>query len=130
MSPLHHVAFRTTDTEALVAFYERVVGLPRASVSGNGVWLLAGDVVLMVEARAADEGGPDETARDLLAFRPASLSRAEFEPHLARHGVAVEDVTEHSVYFRDPDGRRLAFSDFDFGAISPEPISPSTPRGS
>jgi hypothetical protein len=42
-----------------------------------------------------------------MAGRPAALSNA---------GIAIEAETPHTIYFRDPDGRRVALSDYPFDA--------------
>jgi hypothetical protein len=48
------------------------------------------------------------------AVGPSAL-RASWTARLAAAGVAVEAQTEFTLYFRDPDGRRVALSAYDFG---------------
>ncbi len=106
---LHHLALRTRDVERLVAFYRRVFDLlvVREGPHGCGqsVWLQLEHGVLMIEPAAEDEPSIDPQSLELVAFRVDLARRAEIEAR-----VSVEARTEHTIYFRDPDGRRLAVS--------------------
>jgi glyoxylase I family protein len=107
----------------------------RAGPGGDRVWLAAGTAVLMLERAGEGEGegeGDDEGERegvapatmDLLAFAgddaendagavgaKAHASAIEtWRARLASAGVRVEAETAHTLYFRDPDGRRVALS--------------------
>jgi len=125
---IHHVALRTADLARLESFYVNVIGLavipaaPRAAPGGGDrVWLAAGGAVLMLEGAADGEPTVTPGTMDLLAFgaftgedaggdatgRPLDRWRARLE----RAGVPVEAETPHTLYFRDPDGRRVALSD-------------------
>jgi len=42
--------------------------------------------------------------------------RSAWEANLAVAGVAIESRTEHTLYFRDPDGHRVGLSDLDVEA--------------
>ena len=69
----------------------------------GSVWLDAGGAVLMLE-RA--EPGEPSVAR---AARSSSRSRSTTDKRRrGARGVAVEAETAHTLYFRDPDGRRSA----------------------
>lgn len=113
--PLHHIALRTRDVDRLVAFYEQALGLGRWPVqAGSGVWLSLGPAVLMIERADADEPLPAAGARDLLAFAAADASLDATRARLRSLGLTIEAETAHTLYFRDPDGRRVALSDFAF----------------
>ena len=73
----------------------------------GSVWLDAGDAVLMLER--AGEGEPEVPAgaMDLVAF-------AVDDKEAWRGRVSVEAETAHTLYFRDPDGRRVAVSSYAF----------------
>ena len=58
--------------------------------------------------------GPGSGSGHLLALAVADLGA--WEERLRAAGVAVEDRTEHTLYFRDPDGHRVGVSDFRFSA--------------
>jgi catechol 2,3-dioxygenase-like lactoylglutathione lyase family enzyme len=111
---IHHLAMRTTDTARLERFYAGVLGLRvvRRDEARDSVWLAAGDAVIMIE-RAAEEAEPGVPAgtKELLAFAVDDLSAWRARVSVE---VAIEARTEHTVYFRDPDGRRLAVSDYAF----------------
>jgi catechol-2,3-dioxygenase len=100
---------RTRDVGRLERFYAGVLKLPvaRRDDARGSVWLDAGGTMLMLER--ASEGEPTLSAGslELIAFSVASI-----EPWRAI--VAVEAETAHTLYFRDPDGRRVAVSDYAF----------------
>ena len=113
---IHHLALRTRDLPRLLAFYGDLLGLPRAArpgpASAASAWLAAGEALIMLEL--ADESEPAVTAgsRELVAFGIEPGDRAAFEAKLADHGVPVEACTTFTLYFRDPDGRRVAVSHY------------------
>ncbi len=110
---LHHLALRTRDLPRLRAFYEDLLGLRACrEAPGRRVWLEAGGAVVMLEA--ADAGEPEIPAdsREFVAFAIEPGARAAWEARLAGAGVAVEARTDHTLYFRDPDGRRVGVSSY------------------
>lgn len=113
---IHHVALRVADLERARAFYADLLGLGerRRQEDADGlraIWLDAGPVVLMLECELRGPG-PATGSGHLLALTADDL--AGWERRLRAAGVAVEDRTEHTLYFRDPDGHRVALSDFRF----------------
>jgi glyoxylase I family protein len=117
---LHHLALGARDVERLAAFYRDGLGLPeiRRNLTPEGrlrsVWLALDGVVLMVERVG---GLPPQTERldcglFLLALQAPAEGRAAFEARLTTAGVAIEARTEHTSYFRDPEGNRVAVSDY------------------
>jgi catechol 2,3-dioxygenase-like lactoylglutathione lyase family enzyme len=110
---IHHLALRVADPLASADFYTGVLGLPelRRFFDQDGraraVWLRAGGAVLMLEreikVRAAAEG-----SGHVLVFQVEAL--APWEALLAKAGVDVEERTEFTVYFQDPDGHRVGLS--------------------
>jgi catechol 2,3-dioxygenase-like lactoylglutathione lyase family enzyme len=111
---LHHLAFRTHDVDALAAFYRDVVGLaPRAGgAPGRSVWLALDDAIVMIERAEPGEPRFAPGTLELLAFTVSPDEMTSTRARLEAHGVAVEGETRFSVYFRDPEGRRLAFSHY------------------
>jgi len=123
---IHHLALRTRDLPGLLGFYTNVLQLvvvpKRAEVAAGGghptpalaasIWLQAGDTLVMLEP--AEEGEPEVApgTRDLLAFAITPDEKAPFEARLAQHGIAIEARTAFTLYFRDPDGRRVAVSHY------------------
>ncbi len=119
---LHHLAFRTTAVERLARFYREVVGLPERSggTAGRSVWLTLGDAIVMIEA--ADEGEVVVPAgtKELVAFRVAPSEMAHVRQRLQQAGIALEAETRFTIYARDPDGRRVAFSHYPEAPLEPE----------
>ncbi len=107
------MALRTADVAGVARFYAEVFGLARLREGERSVWLGAGSTVLMVEARGAGEPAVPPGTLELLAF-PWAGTQAEAREHVRARGLAVEAETEFTVYFRDPDGRRVALSCFRF----------------
>jgi catechol 2,3-dioxygenase-like lactoylglutathione lyase family enzyme len=103
---------RTLDLPRLEAFYVEALGLRvlRRDDARGSVWLEAGGAVLMLERAAGHEPGVPGGTLELVAF-----AVDDKEPWRAR--VSVEAETAHTLYFRDPDGRRIAVSDANLAAI-------------
>ncbi len=106
---IHHVALRTRDLERLERFYCGVLGLivVRRDDARGSVWLDAGGTVLMLERAAEGEPPVPAGTMDLVAF-------AVEDKEMWRGRIAVEAETERTLYFRDPDGRRVAVSSYVF----------------
>lgn len=116
---IHHLALRTRDLPALGRFYAEVVGLGRPEPTPRGgLWLRAGHVVLMLEPAEGDEPAPAAGGKDLLAFAVTKEEQLALRARLRAADVAVEDETAHTVYFRDPDGRRVGASTYAFAPPS------------
>lgn len=114
---IHHVALRTPDVARLERFYVDVLGLDVVRRDpGRSVWLDASGAVIMLEHREPGEPDVPRGAMDLVAFAIAPHARVQVEERLARAGVAIEARTAFTLYFRDPDGRRVGLSAF------PEPL--------
>lgn len=113
---VHHIAFRTFDIDRCVSFYRDVLGLPQRSVhyfedrSLRSVWLQAGATVVMIEQARAGEPLPPAGTLDLVAFAIDPDARERFRERFARAGIAIEAETAHTLYVRDPDGRRIGLS--------------------
>jgi catechol 2,3-dioxygenase-like lactoylglutathione lyase family enzyme len=128
---LHHAALRCRDLERAERFYRDVLGLevlrrwPRAGSEGGGersVWLaLGGGGFLALERADAGDGLAEAAAaREPFGAAPAGwhvvalsmdrADRAAWEARLASAGIALEKRTRFSVFFRDPEGNRIALS--------------------
>lgn len=113
MAVLHHIALRVLDLDAALQFYQHWFGLicvrdqrPRS------VWLsLDPRSVLMLERRGQGEPGPSSGSLELLAFATSVEQRASQRAALIAQGM-LEAETEHTLYFRDPEGRRVALSSY------------------
>lgn len=110
---LHHLAFRTRDVARLERFYTLVLGLlVLRRNQERSVWLDAAGTILMLEQREEDEPGVPANGMDLVCFGIAASERAAIEERLSNAGIAIEGRTAYSLYFRDPDGRRVGVSSY------------------
>ena len=130
---IHHLAFRTDQVEELERFYRDVVGLeapPGAPHAEDRVWLRAGATWVMIERRTESEPVLPRRSMDLVAFAIRSIEKEAFLEKLLCVGVAVEQETDFTVYFRDPDGRRVGVSRYPEPPQSQAALSPpaSPPR--
>ena len=107
---LHHLALRTRHLDRLEAFYVGLLGLPVLSRSERGVWLDAGGTILMLEHAAEGEPTPSPESMELFCFAITAADRAAREQALGRAGVPLEGATQFTLYFRDPEGRRVGLS--------------------
>ena len=105
---IHHLALRTRDVARLVRFYADTLGLPvlRRDEARGSVWLDAGGCVVMIERATGDEPLVHPRSMELVAFAVEDKEswRGRVPP--------IEAETTHTLYFRDPDGRRVALSDY------------------
>jgi catechol 2,3-dioxygenase-like lactoylglutathione lyase family enzyme len=114
---IHHVAFRTKDLPRLLAFYTELLDFSVARSTDSGVWLDAGGAIVMLERASAEEPDVPPGSMEIVVFAMAPRERARFVEKLGARGVAIEGETRFSIYFRDPDGRRIGLSHF------PEPAA-------
>ena len=112
---LHHAALRAQDIEATVSFYVAILGVEVVrSEAPRSVWLgLSEDSVLMIEAREAGEPAVPVGSLELLAFH-IDPQRKKVVRELAIERGWFDGETAHTVYVRDPDGRRVGLSTYPF----------------
>jgi glyoxylase I family protein len=103
---------RTRDVARLARFYVDVLGLAllRRDDTRGGVWLDAAGAIVMLEGADADEPEPPRRSKELVAF--AVDDKEMWRARLGLAGIPIEDETAHTLYFRDPDGRRVAVSTY------------------
>jgi glyoxylase I family protein len=110
---IHHVALRTHDLPRLRAFYVEVLGLAVLEEEADrSVWLDAEGTIVMLERAADSEPAVPVGSRDLVAFSVEPGDKGSFETKLTSRGVAIEARTDFTLYFRDPDGRRVGVSHY------------------
>jgi catechol-2,3-dioxygenase len=122
---LHHIALGAHDVECVAAFYRDVLGLseytrhcyPDGSL--RSIWLSLGDALLMVEHTADSRAPVDGVGAGLflIALTLGAAQHADAAAQLARLGVAVESRSRFSLYFRDPEGNRVALSSWPDEAL-------------
>ncbi len=116
MSAVHHMAFRTRDVSGLARFYQEWLGLTlMREALPRSIWLSLGqESVLMLETKAEDEPDIPKGSREFFAIRLTPEARVALRVRLEAAG-RLEAETEHTLYFRDPDGRRVGVSSYEFG---------------
>lgn len=117
---LHHLALGARDVERVASFYRDVLLLPEISrhhTEGGvlrSVWLDLGGAILMVErttrTRARHEGV--DAGLFLLAVRSRD-GRAAARARVEAAGATIESATGYTDYTRDPEGNRVAVSDYE-----------------
>ncbi len=111
---IHHIALRTRNRSALCDFLT-LLGLHEMRSSAYSTWFRAGACVIMVERAEATEPATDSASMELIALECNSRpERDRLEARLVSSGVTIEDRSEHTIYFRDPDGRRWGASTYSF----------------
>ncbi|MFN2426061.1 MAG: VOC family protein [Candidatus Binatia bacterium] len=112
---VHHLALRSSDVALLAQFYREMFGMHVVrDAQPRALWLgLAGDAVLMIEAREAGEPAPTPGSMELTAFRVDEAARESVRKKAVDRGC-FDGETEFTVYLRDPEGRRVAVSTYDF----------------
>jgi catechol 2,3-dioxygenase-like lactoylglutathione lyase family enzyme len=110
---VHHIAFRTSEIDRLCSFYERWLGLAIVrDERPRSVWLSVGEAcVLMIEGKAGDEPNIDPKSLELIAFHVMPEELTRIERALSDEGL-LEGRTAFTLYFRDPDGRRVGVSTY------------------
>ena len=115
MGPMrvHHLAFRTRDLVRLERFYTDVLGLTVARRDEDrSVWLRAGGTMLMLEHAEPSEPEVASETKELVAFAIDEPDKERWRRTLSSNAIAVEGETAFTLYFRDPDGRRVALSHY------------------
>lgn len=108
---IHHLALRTDDLTRLERFYAGTLGLAITRRGPSSLWLDAGGTILMLEQRDPSEPRVDPETKELLCFAIEPRERERFAAT-----IEIEAHTDYTLYFRDPDGRRVGVSSY------PEPL--------
>jgi catechol 2,3-dioxygenase-like lactoylglutathione lyase family enzyme len=111
---LDHVNIRTANLEALVRFYEDVIGLKsgtRPPLGFPGAWMYAGERAVIHLVGVAEQPQPQGALRlEHFAFAGSGLS--ELLARLKEHAVKYEESQQPGtgnviINVKDPDGNRL-----------------------
>ncbi len=112
---IHHVAFRTHELARLETFY-RKLDLQVVRRQHHSVWMAVGEAMLMIELAMPGEPSIDASSKELVAFTTGETLEA-MRGRLHAAGIPIEAETSFTLYFRDPDGRRIALSCFDLAPV-------------
>jgi glyoxylase I family protein len=125
----HHLAIQVRDVERVATFYSEVLGLTelarhhRPDGSLRSIWLGLPDSGFIAVERVEAEAPRDPPPRGapgilLVALRIRREDRAAALAELARRSIPVEHQTRWTLYFRDPEGNRLALSHHPLDPLS------------
>ena len=128
---LHHIALGARSVEGVASFYREVFGLHElarhhyADGQIRSIWLDLNGAILMIEKtdRTRETVQGVDVGPFLIAFRIDASMRVSLERLLESSGFPIESRTDHTSYFRDPEGNRIAVSSHKF------PYRPSAPPG-
>lgn len=121
MPKIHHIALKISDLKKCEEFYIKVVGLSVVARhqfedgSPRSVWLDCDGATLMLEKT---EGGlPAKSTNtdvgwSVVALRIEASERKNWISRLEKAGIKIFKITEHSVYFKDPEENILALSHY------------------
>ena len=119
---IHHLAMRTLKLARLESFYAETLGLPVIQRDGaRSVWLRAGDAILMIEQAEASEPPIPAMGMDLVAFAVHVDDVERYRRILIENQIETESETAYTIYFRDPDGRRIGISHFPGEKVTIDP---------
>ncbi len=112
---LHHLAFRVENLDRSREFYCGLLGFAVVrDQAPRSLWLDLGErAVLMLEARQVGEPPYPPASLELAAFRVTPGERIRLRT-LARERGCFDGETEHTIYLRDPDGRRVGVSSYSY----------------
>jgi catechol-2,3-dioxygenase len=126
---LHHIALGAKSVERVASFYREVFGLlelarhyyPDGQI--RSIWLDLNGAILMIEKtdRTRESVQGVDAGPFLIAFRIDASMRVGVERLLESSGHPIESRTDHTSYFRDPEGNRIAVSSYEL------PDRPSAP---
>ena len=116
INKLDHINIRTTQLDAMIAWYETVLGLRRGArpdFGFDGAWMYAGDSAV---AHLIGIDGPpavgSEASLKLEHFAFTASGSADFETRLKAHEIAyrraeVADISVVAFNIWDPDGNHI-----------------------
>jgi glyoxylase I family protein len=119
---LHHVAVGTRDVARLAGYYARLLRVSerKRHTDADGlrsIWLDLSGTLLMIERSESSAAQAPAVGVGLgaflLAFRADADGRRAFEQRARELGSEVESRSEFTSYLRDPDGNRIAFSEYE-----------------
>jgi catechol 2,3-dioxygenase-like lactoylglutathione lyase family enzyme len=115
---LHHTALLCTDVERTVRFYQDVLGFPLTEMVGNRDYegsthfffdIGNGNLLAFFDFPGLDLGPYAEVLGGLhhLAISVEPAQWGQLKQNLDEAGVAYQEESGTSIYFRDPDGARI-----------------------
>ena len=113
---LHHLAFRCNDYKEVSLFYKNLFKLKEIfSQKKYSIWLKGSDdLVFMFEQATPGEARPESNNHELICFYAEANEKKAIINELKKKNIEIESQTEKTIYFRDPENRKIGISDFNF----------------
>ena len=114
---VHHVAVLVSDLERAEAFYRHVLGLPVVRRWNDdlgvprSVWMGLVGAFLAIE-KGTPQQGSGGSGWHCVALAIAAQEREPWRARLHAAGVTIERETDHTLYFRDPDGNLIGVTHY------------------
>lgn len=122
-----------SDLDAMRSFYEGVIGLEvHSELPAKFVFFRMADQMLLVfnpelsATQKIEDGPPPHGSKGQghICFRSAEGDLERWQAHLEKHGVAIEKLMDwpaggRSIYFRDPAGNSVEFTDGTLWGLKP-----------
>ncbi len=113
LTGLDHVNIRTANLDAMIGFYETVLGLTngdRPPFRFGGAWLYIGEMPVVHLVETASAPAAEKPRLEHFAFRAEGL--AETEERLRRHGIdyqteLIPGLGRTQFFLSDPDGNHI-----------------------
>ncbi len=117
MRALHHLAIQTNQIENLAEFYKNIFSLEeldRKFENGNlrSIWLNADGIIVMLEKLNPIQMRNGTINTIFLAFLCSPSDRKMIETELESRNILIEERTQYTSYFKDPDGNRIGISHY------------------
>lgn len=105
---------RTRDLARLEAFYVGLLGFRVIRRTSDRVWLEAGDAILMLEPAEPGEPEIPVNCMEFIAFAIEANETSRWRNAIEQSGCSInsKEETQSTLYFRDPDGRRIGLSHY------------------
>jgi len=123
---LNHLAVKTHNVEGLAKFYTDILDLKETRRHNDehglrSIWLKIGTSILMVErsrSTITQDGkkltpfSDDPPGYHLIAFTIDEDEKNLWRQRLSSEKIRIENESEYTIYFRDPEGNRIGLSSF------------------
>jgi glyoxylase I family protein len=113
---VHHIAIQIANNTETINFYTQTLGFRITRQQAHSIWLDAHGTILMLEFCTTPQTQlawkSPVAGLHLLAFAIGAEERAFWRSRLQQAQVPIESETEYTLYFRDPEGNRLALSHY------------------
>lgn len=114
---INHIALKVLDVESISKFYGEILGLPilRRNEDHKGLYSIWHDLdgaILMIERLSLGSSNSGNMGWHILALQIEQSSRDGWRKRLAEARVQIEEESDFTLYFKDPEGNRIALSHF------------------